>query len=155
MTNNQLSPIDALFGVKIVSIGEARLRVRRILTKEQQRGIIRVQEVSVVAGEAIRNLQEEFQGRAEREAIKSGKSLEEAELSESDLNELRVKVAEHEINICNALVPGIQLLCLDEIPELETLSLNSLGYLFRAIRDSVEESTDDAIKDEIYPTNGV
>lgn len=132
----QLEGLDAFFGVHTHKVGDATLRVRRVLTKEQQRSILEVVREGATIGQEVVKLEKEF--------VDTPKGRDKLHAAVEDMEEsLRLK-----------MLTAIGFLCLDDIPGVGTLSLTTVTWLFNELRGVVENTTDKAIRATGFPTKG-
>lgn len=128
--------LDALFGVHTHQIGDAVLRVRRVMTVEQQREITAVEMASREVTKSIIAMGKRDTSTAELEAemLKEVDDIEEG---------LRVKC-----------ISAINMMALGGIPGLDELSLTTLTWLFNELRGVVEHKTEAAVAATGFPTSG-
>lgn len=132
-----MTELDTLFGVHTHKLGDATVRVRRVLTVEQIRDVKAVVVASAVTNRRMAELAVRTPSTTAEEYETMAAQVEDIE------EELRQKV-----------LGGINMLLVDSMPELASLSLTTLTWFFNELREVTERKTEAAVKALGFPTNG-
>lgn len=131
--------LDDLFGLKTVSYGDARLQIRRMLSRKQRRQL-QFLELSI-----------QEQRKAVREMIDTASAAEVAG-NPPDQAVLQQQMYDVEDVICDLMVQAVRQLVITEGP-WEELDIGSLSNLYSKVADAMADAEDEAVRATGVPTN--